>query len=100
MVSHLSRQSRERRDVLQKCGDLGSGRPSALVEGEDPAHFADIADQYVEHDLLGAVEAEIGRLPDAVLDPHVRTFPEEIPDSPGGKLELDDVARRGDLRLV
>ena len=33
---------------------------SAFVEGEDPAHFLDLADQHVEHDLAGAVEAEIG----------------------------------------
>ena len=65
---------------------------SALVERENPADLAGVGDVRVEDDLPGAVEAEIGRLAHAVLDPHVGAFPEEVPHCARGELQPQQVA--------
>src|SRR5687767_1904957 len=73
---------------------------SAFLEGEDPAELGGVGDVGVEDDLLGAVEAEIGRLPDTVLDPDLAPFPQECPDRARAKLQSQEVLPVGDLCLM
>ena len=65
---------------------------SLLGAGRSGLTNASGGNRRVEDQLAGAVETEIGRLADAVFDPHVSAFPEEIPHLPRGELQLQHVA--------
>src|SRR5207248_528728 len=66
-------------------------KASALVQRKNPRDLVDVAHQHVEHDLLGAMEAEIGRLAHRVFDPRLCPFPQEVPDRPRAEAQLQHV---------